>query len=54
LVPAGDDEVEAKKIPKVVPSRCEWGHGGYGLHVENLRKAPPKPGQLNMFGEEAK
>ncbi len=43
-----------KKIPKAVLSRCEWGHDDYSLRVENLPKAPPKPGQLNMFGEEAK
>ena len=53
-----------KKIPKTVLSRCEWGHDDYSLRVENLPKAPacasphadrpPKPGQLNMFGEEAK
>jgi adenine-specific DNA-methyltransferase len=43
-----------KKIPKSVLSRCEWGHDDYSLRVENLPKAPPKPGQLNMFGEEAK
>jgi adenine-specific DNA-methyltransferase len=43
-----------KKIPKTVLSRCEWGHDDYSLRVENLPKAPPKPGQLSMFGEEAK
>jgi adenine-specific DNA-methyltransferase len=54
LVPAGYDEVEAKKIPKALLSRCEWGHDGHSLRVENLPKAPPKPGQLNMVGEGAK
>ncbi len=43
-----------KKIPKAVLSRCEWGKDDYSLHVENLPKAPPKPGQMSMFGEEAK
>jgi len=43
-----------KKIPKAVLSRCEWGKDDYSLRVENLPKAPPKPGQLKMFGEEAK
>jgi adenine-specific DNA-methyltransferase len=43
-----------KKIPKTVLSRCEWGHDDYSLRVENLPKAPPRPGQLNMFGEEAR
>jgi len=46
--------VTIKKIPKAVLSRCEWGHDDYSLRVENLPKAPPKPGQLSMFGEEAK
>ncbi|MFN0149675.1 MAG: site-specific DNA-methyltransferase [bacterium] len=37
-----------KKIPKQVLSRCEWGHDDYSLRVENLPKAPPKPGQIKM------
>jgi adenine-specific DNA-methyltransferase len=41
-----------KKIPKQVLSRCEWGHDDYSLQVENLPKAPPKPGQQPLFGEE--
>jgi adenine-specific DNA-methyltransferase len=41
-----------KKIPKQVLSRCEWGHDDYSLRVENLPKAPPKPGQQPLFGEE--
>ena len=41
-----------KKIPKQVLSRCEWGHDDYSLKVENLPKAPPKPGQQSLFGEE--
>ncbi len=41
-----------KKIPKQVLSRCEWGHDDYSLKVENLPKAPPKPGQQALFGEE--
>jgi adenine-specific DNA-methyltransferase len=40
-----------KKIPKHVLSRCEWGHDDYSLQVENLPKAPPKPGQQALFGE---
>jgi adenine-specific DNA-methyltransferase len=40
-----------KKIPKHVLSRCEWGHDDYSLQVENLPKAPPKPGQQVLFGE---
>ena len=46
--------LRVKKIPKAVLARCEWGHDDYSLRVENLPKAPPKPGQLSMFGEEAK
>ena len=38
-----------KKIPKQVLSRCEWGHDDYSLKVENLPKAPLKPGQLSLF-----
>jgi adenine-specific DNA-methyltransferase len=38
-----------KKIPKQVLSRCEWGHDDYSLKVENLPKAPPKPGQQDLF-----
>lgn len=41
-----------KKIPRAVLSRCEWGHDDYSLSVENLPKAPPKPGQQDLFGEE--
>jgi adenine-specific DNA-methyltransferase len=41
-----------KKIPKQVLSRCEWGHDDYSLQVENLPKAPPKPGQQGLFSEE--
>jgi len=38
-----------KKIPKQVLSRCEWGHDDYSLKVENLPKAPKKPGQQALF-----
>jgi adenine-specific DNA-methyltransferase len=41
-----------KKIPNAVLKRCEWGHDDYSLRVENLPKAPTKPGQLPLFGEE--
>ena len=41
-----------KKIPKQILARCEWGHDDYSLKVENLPKAPPKPGQQELFGEE--
>jgi adenine-specific DNA-methyltransferase len=40
-----------KKIPKQVLSRCEWGHDDYSLQVENLPKAPVKPGQQGVFDE---
>lgn len=43
-----------KKIPKTVLSRCEWGHDDYSLKIENLPKAPPPPGQMDLLGEEAK
>lgn len=32
-----------KKIPKVVLSRCEWGHDDYSLNVQNLPMAQPDP-----------
>jgi adenine-specific DNA-methyltransferase len=41
-----------KKIPRAVLSRCEWGHDDYSLQVENLPKAPQKPGQQALFAEE--
>ena len=44
--------VTVKKIPRAVLARCEWGHDDYSLQVENLPKAPPKPGQQGLFGEE--
>jgi predicted heme/steroid binding protein len=37
-----------KKIPTAVLSRCEWGHDDYSLKVENLPKAPPKLGQMEL------
>jgi len=42
-----------KKIPKQVLSRCEWGRDDYSLQVENLPKAPAKPGQQGLFEEGA-
>jgi len=44
--------LEIKKIPKAVLAKCEWGHDDYSLQVENLPKAPPKPGQQALFAEE--
>jgi adenine-specific DNA-methyltransferase len=29
-----------KKLPKMVLSKCEWGHDDYSLNVENLPQAP--------------
>jgi adenine-specific DNA-methyltransferase len=45
----GYPNLTVKKIPKAVLSRCEWGHDDYSLKVENLPKAPPKPGQQQLF-----
>ena len=39
-----------RKIPNHVRLRCEWGHDDYSLKIENLPKAPPKPGQQDLFG----
>ena len=47
----GYANLTVKKIPKAVLSRCEWGKDDYSLKVENLPKAPPKPGQLDLLGE---
>jgi adenine-specific DNA-methyltransferase len=43
--------LEIKKIPKAVLAKCEWGHDDYSLRIENLPKAPPKPGQQALFAE---
>lgn len=48
----GYANLTVKKIPKTVLSRCEWGHDDYSLKVENLPKAPPKPGQHKLFDEQ--
>jgi adenine-specific DNA-methyltransferase len=48
----GYPNLTVKKIPKAVLTRCEWGHDDYSLQVENLPKAPPKPGQRSLFAEE--
>jgi len=32
-----------KKLPKMVLSRCEWGHDDYSLNVANLPMATPEP-----------
>ncbi len=47
----GYPNLTVKKIPKQVLSRCEWGHDDYSLQVENLPKAPAKPGQQGLFGK---
>ena len=45
-----------KKIPKMVLSKCEWGHDDYSLNVENLpMQQKPKvepPQQGGLFGKE--
>jgi adenine-specific DNA-methyltransferase len=41
--------LELKKIPKAVLSKCEWGHDDYSLKIENLPKAPFKLGQQDLF-----
>lgn len=47
----GYENLTVKKIPKAVLSRCEWGKDDYSLKVENLPKAPAKPGQKSLFSE---
>jgi adenine-specific DNA-methyltransferase len=34
------ENLTIKKIPKMVLSKCEWGHDDYSLNVENLPQAP--------------
>jgi adenine-specific DNA-methyltransferase len=34
------DNLTIKKIPKMVLSKCEWGHDDYSLNVQNLPQAP--------------
>lgn len=44
-----------KKIPKMVLSRCEYGHDDYSLNVENLpmqEKPKPNPSQGGLFQDE--
>jgi adenine-specific DNA-methyltransferase len=43
-----------KKIPKMVLSRCEWGHDDYSLNVENLpmQEREQLPGQDDFFNGE--
>lgn len=48
----GYANLTVKKIPKAVLSRCEWGKDDYSLKVENLPKAPPKPGQQALFTDQ--
>ena len=45
----GYDNLTMKKIPKAVLSRCEWGKDDYSLKVENLPKAPPPKGQMDLL-----
>jgi hypothetical protein len=53
----GYGNLTVKKIPNAVLSRCEWGKDDYSLKVENLPKAPPAPGQMELIsldGDETK
>ena len=52
----GYGNLTVKKIPKAVLTRCEWGKDDYSLKVENLPKAPPPQGQMELIaadGDEA-
>ena len=42
-----------KKIPKMVLSRCEWGHDDYSLNIENLpqMEIEQEPEQDDLFGD---
>ncbi len=48
----GYGNLTVKKIPKAVLSRCEWGKDDYSLKVENLPKAPPPKGQMDLISLE--
>ncbi len=48
----GYGNLTVKKIPNAVLSRCEWGKDDYSLKVENLPKAPPAPGQMELISSE--
>jgi adenine-specific DNA-methyltransferase len=48
----GYPNLTVMKIPKGVLSRCEWGKDDYSVAVENLPRAPAKPGQQQLFDEE--
>jgi adenine-specific DNA-methyltransferase len=48
----GYGNLTVKKIPKAVLSRCEWGKDDYSLKVENLPKAPPPSGQMDLLSAE--
>jgi adenine-specific DNA-methyltransferase len=43
-----DSNLTIKKIPKMVLSRCDWGHDDYSLKIENLPKTPVPPGQQEL------
>ncbi len=45
----GYGNLTVKKIPNAVLSRCEWDKDDYSLKVENLPKAPPAPGQMELI-----
>ena len=48
----GYGNLTVKKIPKAVLSRCEWSKDDYSLKVENLPKAPPPKGQMDLLSVE--
>jgi hypothetical protein len=45
----GYGNLTVKKIPKAILTRCEWGKDDYSLKVENLPKAPPPKGQMELI-----
>jgi adenine-specific DNA-methyltransferase len=45
----GYGNLTVKKIPKAVLARCEWDKDDYSLKVENLPKAPPPRGQMDLL-----
>jgi adenine-specific DNA-methyltransferase len=43
-----------KKIPKMVLSRCEWGHDDYSLNVANLAMAEPETPAVEISRKSSK
>jgi len=45
-------QFDDQENPEGVVERCEWGEDDYSLQVENLPKAPPPKGQMELIAED--